>query len=54
MRVPFFVEDWCNKYKLCKGCKFQCCAPVENTLFDRWIVEMVEKIRAETLNEGAK
>jgi len=45
VEIPKFVVDHCNKYKLCKGCKINCVAPVSDRDFAVWVNLIIERIR---------
>lgn len=47
MIVPDFIVDYCNLFKNCNGCKFQCVAPIDKNNYDLWLNEMINKIKVE-------
>ena len=50
MKVTQQAIDFCNKYKICKGCPFvggECVAPVSGHKFDDWIEKMNKLIQIE-------
>ena len=51
VEVPQIVIDHCNKYKLCRGCQFECRAPVNQLEFDAWLTNRINEIVALYENE---
>jgi hypothetical protein len=47
------VIDWCESHKLCRGCKFNCVAPVADWKFDEWIKNQ-ERLVLERLESTKK
>lgn len=45
MIVPQNVIDHCNKFKLCKGCKLNCVAPVGDHNFNDWLNGQIIKVQ---------
>jgi hypothetical protein len=45
IKIPEFVIDHCNKFKLCNGCKINCVAPVSDRDFSKWVYSIIERIK---------
>jgi len=55
MKISKVVSDFCNRYKLCKGCPLlPCVAPVGTYLFDAWLKAKCEEVEKYVKEEGTK
>lgn len=49
------IVDYCNKFKMCRGCHINCVAPTSDRDFYGWLSSQIQRIRDhEKLKEAMK